>query len=133
MLGTWRTNDAEKNHTHKIGKRKKKKEKRNPMMDGMELENGMAFCVRRNRNRNREGNTRRKEGITIRYEGVGVGVVLLARVNTINLTLPYLLHMHFPPSVGGLRSGCCSRLHATACTAPQEPSPPRHDSRRLPK
>lgn len=57
LLGTWRTNDAEKNHTHKIGKRKKlekekkKKEKRNTTIDGMELENGMAFCVGRNRNR----------------------------------------------------------------------------------
>jgi len=28
LLGTWRTNDAEKNHTHKIGKRKKKKKKK---------------------------------------------------------------------------------------------------------
>lgn len=29
LLGTWRTNDAEMNHTHKIRKRKKrKKEKR---------------------------------------------------------------------------------------------------------
>lgn len=62
MLGTWRTNDAEKNHIHKIGKRKKKKEKRNPTIDGIGLENGMAFCVGRE-------STRRKEGITIRYEG----------------------------------------------------------------
>lgn len=37
----------------------------------------------------REPNTRRKEGIAILYEGVGVGVGV-ARVNTINLTLPYL-------------------------------------------
>lgn len=37
----------------------------------------------------RKGSTRRKEGITIRYEGVGVGVGV-ARVNTFNLTLPYL-------------------------------------------
>lgn len=45
LLGTWRTNDAEKNHTHKIRKRKKKKRKgkRNPMMDGMDLEDGMGF------------------------------------------------------------------------------------------
>lgn len=46
MLGTWRTNDAEKNHIHKIGKRKKKKgkkEKRHSTMDGMGLENGMGF------------------------------------------------------------------------------------------
>lgn len=40
------------------------------------------------------GNTRRKEGITIRYEGVGVGVGV-ARVNTINLTLPYLTFFTF--------------------------------------
>lgn len=28
MLGTWRTNDAEKNHTHKIGKKEKEKKER---------------------------------------------------------------------------------------------------------
>lgn len=57
LLGTWRTSDAEKNHTHKIGKRKKKrkkgkkeKEKRSPMMNGMDgLGKCMAFCVERNR------------------------------------------------------------------------------------
>lgn len=45
MLGTWRTNDAEKNHTHKIRKKEKKegKRKRNPTMDGIGLENGMGF------------------------------------------------------------------------------------------
>lgn len=79
MLGTWRTNDAEKNHIHKIGKRKKEKrrekekkekEKRNPTMDGMDLENGMAFCVGRNRNRNRGRETHegRKE---LRYDTRG--------------------------------------------------------------
>lgn len=30
MLGTWRTNDAEKNHTHKIRKKEKKKKKETP-------------------------------------------------------------------------------------------------------
>lgn len=70
MLGTWRTNDAEKNHTHKIGKRKKKKEKRNPTIDGIGLENGMAFCLGRNRNRNkgRETHEGRKE---LRYDTRG--------------------------------------------------------------
>lgn len=88
MLGTWRTNDAEKNHTHKIRKKEKKegKRKRNPMMDGMGLENGMAFCVGRNRNRNRKGkHTKEGRNYLIRYEGVGVGVGV-ARVNTFNLT-----------------------------------------------
>lgn len=143
LLGTWRTNDAEKNHTHKIRKRKKEKKEKEKRKkkphdgwDGMELENGMVFCVGRTRGIGR-GNTRRKEGITIRYEGVGVGVGV-ARVNTINLTLPcvYLLHtcMHFPPFVGGLRSGCCSRLYMDSmyCATRALP-PPRHDSRRLPK
>lgn len=72
MLGTWRTNDAEKNHTHKIGKRKKgkrkkkkrKKEKRNPTMDRMDVENGMAFCV------GRETHEGRKE---LRYDTRGSG------------------------------------------------------------
>lgn len=75
MLGTWRTNDAEKNHTHKIGKRKKKKGKRkgkrDPMMDGWTWKmawlfvwEGIGIGIGRGR-----GSTRRKEGITIRYEG----------------------------------------------------------------
>lgn len=114
MLGTWRTNDAEKNHTHKIGKRKKKKEKRNPTMDGMGLENGMAFCVGRNRNRNRKGK-HTKEGRN--YDTIRGGRRRsrsgTSEHNQPYLTLPYLLHMHFLPFVGGLRSGCCSRLHAT--------------------
>lgn len=72
LLGTWRTNDAEKNHTHKIRKKEKgkEKEKRNPMIDGMGLENGMAFCVGRNRNRGigRETHEGRKE---LRYDTRG--------------------------------------------------------------
>lgn len=34
MLGTWRTSDAEKNHIHKIGKRKKKKKRKKRPHDG---------------------------------------------------------------------------------------------------
>lgn len=65
LLGTWRTNDAEKNHTHKIRKKekeKRKKKKETPTMDGMDLENGMAFCV------GRETHEGRKE---LRYDTRG--------------------------------------------------------------
>lgn len=53
-------------------------------MDGMDLENGMAFLCRKGKH-TKEG----RNYDTIRYEGVGVGVGV-ARVNTINLTFPYL-------------------------------------------
>lgn len=56
----------------KSEKRKKKegKRKRNPMMDGIGLENGMAFCVGRNRNRKGKGkHTKEGRNYLIRYEG----------------------------------------------------------------
>lgn len=96
MLGTWRTNDAEKNHIHKIGKRKKKKEKRkkekrHSMMDGMELENGMGFLCGKEQEQEQEGETHegRKE---LRYDTSGrrrsrSGT---SEHNQPYLTLPYL-------------------------------------------
>lgn len=52
MLGTWRTNDAEKNHTHKIRKKKKEKRKKGketPRWTGWTWKMAWAFCVGRNR------------------------------------------------------------------------------------
>lgn len=72
MLGTWRTNDAEKNHTHKIGKRKKKKRKRKetPRWMGWAWKMAWAFCVGRNRKRKRKGkHTKEGRNYLIRYEG----------------------------------------------------------------
>lgn len=130
LLGTWRTNDAEKNHTHKIRKRKKekKRKKKKPPHDGWDgtWKMAWAFCVGRNRNRNR-GRERKytKEGRN--YDTIRGGR-RRSRSGTSEhiqpyLTLPYLnfyICVFYRLSAGYVPV-VVRDFTWTACTAPQEP------------